>query len=288
MFIFLFKHGPSLSRCLSHIRSVLRLLGAPLGALGDTSASSRSTSKWVCNSYRYKPRATAVQVNSLAEVARSLGRLDVADSWIVARHFCLRYGAEVVPLQAAGSHSSVDFSEDKKDNLRVASITFYRRKMHTAPVVVSRRCICRLQSRQLCGVCVLFGLRGGTEFFPDVTYADGLAYLKAAASRLGFESPMSWGTHCFRRGWADEVLKEGGPTALFYSGGWRGVTAFAYASAQARSAVEAAEWAVEFSDSSDGGGVDPSVMYRLVGRCVPLLTCLCTPCRNSLLAAKQK
>ena len=202
--------------------------------------------------HRYKPRASAGQTRSLATVARSMGRDDVADSWVVARHFCLRYGAEVVPLQFAGAHSSIDFALDNKAQVWVASVTLFRRKMHTAPVVVVRRCICRLQSRQLCGVCTLRDRCGAVRVFPALTYVEGLAYLKAAAVRVKLERPTEWGTHAFRRGWADEVLKEGGPAALFYSGGWRGVTAFAYASAKARSAVEAPEWAVEFSESSDG------------------------------------
>jgi hypothetical protein len=46
-------------------------------------------------------------------------------------------------------------------------------------------------------------------------------------------------------------LKHGGPTALFYSGGWRGIAAFSYASAKSRGALSAAEWLVEYSDSSE-------------------------------------
>ena len=56
---------------------------------------------------------------------------------------------------------------------------------------------------------------------------------------------MEWGTHAFRRGWADEALRAGGPTALFYSGGWRGVAAFGYVAAQSRGAIAAAEWLVD-------------------------------------------
>ena len=75
--------------------------------------------------------------------------------------------------------------------------------------------------------------------------------LKCAAGHLGLESANSWGTHAFRRGWADEALRAGGPTALFYNGGWRGVAAFSYAAAQTRGAIAAAEWLVDFSESSD-------------------------------------
>ena len=75
--------------------------------------------------------------------------------------------------------------------------------------------------------------------------------LKVAAELCGFERAMEWGTHAFRRGWADEALRAGGPAALFYSGGWRGVAAFGYVSAQTRGALAAAEWLVDHSESSD-------------------------------------
>ena len=59
-------------------------------------------------------------------------------------------------------------------------------------------------------------------------------------------------THAFRRGWADEALKERGVAALFHSGGWRGVAAFGYVEAQTRGALAAAEWLIDHSDSSGG------------------------------------
>ena len=93
---------------------------------------------------------------------------------------------------------------------------------------------------------------GDVLVFPHVSYAEGLAYVKAADMLLKLERASEWGTHAFRRGWANEALKAGGATALFYSGGWRGVAAFSYVEAKARGALEAAEWLVEFSDSSDG------------------------------------
>ena len=71
-----------------------------------------------------------------------------------------------------------------------------------------------------------------------------------AAGALKLREPESWGTHAFRRGFAEEAIKAGGPTALFYSGGWRGVAAFGYASAQSRGAMAAAEWLIDHSDSS--------------------------------------
>ena len=252
-FCFLFRHGPTLSRYISHIRSALRIVESPLGVLADTSYLVRGASKLSGVSMRYKPRADADQARALVRFARKeVGRADIADSWVVARHFCLRYGAEVVPLEQAGAHSAI--SIDRSATPPVLTITFFHRKMQHSPVAVVRRCICQLQGRALCGVCVLSSRLGRAKVFTGLSYAEGLAYLKAGAAHLKFERASEWGTHAFRRGWANEALKAGGPTALFYSGGWRGIAAFSYVTAQARGAIEAAEWLVEFSDSSDGEG----------------------------------
>ena len=110
------------------------------------------------------------------------------------------------------------------------SLTFYDRKMASEVVPVVRRCICALQGRRLCGVCTLTArLTADVErIFPDVTYTEGLAFLKLAADLVRLPEPATWGTHCFRRGWADEALQAGGPTAFFYSGGWRGVDTWTF------------------------------------------------------------
>ena len=146
-YAFFFKHGPSLSRYLSHIRSALRLLEAPVGVLAETAGMIRGAMKLSGGSIRFKPRADAEQTRALVNCARKdFGRSDIADSWIVARHFCLRYGAEVVPMQTAGTHSAVHVAEEK-DALPVVTLTLFRRKIHNSPVTVVRRCICKLQGR---------------------------------------------------------------------------------------------------------------------------------------------
>ena len=153
-------------------------------------------------------------------------------------------------MEFNGDHSRVEFLVAEGTRPEV-TLTLNHRKLQKAPVEIRRRCICELQSRALCGVCTLVDMpsREG-RVFPTLTYSQGLASLKLAATELSLPNAEAWGTHCFRRGWADEALQSGGPTALFYSGGWRGVAAFGYASAKARGAMSCAEWLVEFSDSS--------------------------------------
>ena len=53
-------------------------------------------------------------------------------------------------------------------------------------------------------------------------------------------------------GRGEEVLRQGGPAALFAQGGWKGVSAWGYAGAQAAAeALTQAEAAIELSDSSE-------------------------------------
>ena len=89
------------------------------------------------------------------------------------------------------------------------------------------------------------------RLFPEICYTSSLAFLKASAALAGLSEPSTWGTHAFRRGWADEALQAGGPAALFFSGGWKGVAAFGYAQAKTRGALAAAEWLIDHSESED-------------------------------------
>ena len=129
---------------------------------------------------------------------------------------------------------------------------FNRRKMQNKPVHVVRQCVCKDTSADLCGVCILRRRWRQGKVFPSLQYDRALAALKVAALAIGLPRGAEWGTHCFRRGWANDALRHGGVPALFYSGGWRGLAAFGYASAQAQGEVLAAQWAAEFSESSDG------------------------------------
>ena len=97
----------------------------------------------------------------------------------------------------------------------------------------------------------------GNLIFPEVLYRDALALVKLGATALGFPRAREWGTHAFRRGRADELLRTQGPAAMFAQGGWRSVAAFAYPSARALSETVAAEEAIAHSDSSEADAGDP-------------------------------
>jgi len=246
-FVGLFRNGNTLQRYLSHVRSVLCLLHAPLGAIEDTQRLSRGAMKVTKDEFRReKIRATAEETRRIRRWCSEAGYPLLASSWAIARQFCLRY-SELLHL-GTSAVSFVFSGEGRKTR----AIRFTRRKAYNEPCETTRRCICHLQGRLLCGVCALSSL--GEEApapFAGVQYADALAVLKLAAAALQLRSAAAWGTHAFRRGFADEALQQGGPAALFFSGGWKGVAAFGYASAQTRGAVAAAEWLVDHSDSSD-------------------------------------
>ena len=248
VFVGLFRNGNTLQRYVSHVRSVLHLLRVPLGAIADTQRLARGADKITRDVFRReKIRASAGETRQLHKWCSQAGYHLLAASWTIARHFCLRY-SELLNL---GS-SDVQFSFSG-EHLKTCVIRFARRKCYNEPCETTRRCICKMQGRTLCGVCALFSLGESSPVpFADVQYSEALAVLKLAAKALQLRSAGAWGTHAFRRGFADEALQNGGPAALFFSGGWKGVAAFGYASAQSRGALAAAEWLVDHSDSSDG------------------------------------
>lgn len=190
-----FRNGRSLQNYLSHIRTVLRLLNAPIGILAETDGVVRGSIKATPHhALRYRARASAIQTRMLVQHARSeLDRTDLADSWVVARHFCLRYGSEVIPLEGRGMHSTLQFETSSLPV--VATVVLKQRKMHSAPVSVVRRCICKLQGRSLCGVCILQRRWCATRIFPTIVYADALALLKVAAEECDFDRESGALTH---------------------------------------------------------------------------------------------
>ena len=79
-------------RYLSHIRSAFRLLEAPVGVLAETTEIICGAMKLFAKGVRFKPRADAEQTRALVNCARKdFDRSDIADNWLVTRHFCFRY-----------------------------------------------------------------------------------------------------------------------------------------------------------------------------------------------------
>ncbi|CAK0801308.1 unnamed protein product [Prorocentrum cordatum] len=251
MFVSLFRSAATMAQYLSHVRCVLRWLQSDLGALQDTQRLVRGAEKAGVSKRRERIRATAEETRALARWCSRSGFADIGDSWIVSRQFCLRYG-EALKLGSQGAPVRLIRERGLPDEIEV---TFMQRKCFAEPVVVSRRCICRLQGKSLRGFCAISCRCAGAlpgVIVPGLQHSEPFAVLKTAAQAIGLQSPDAWGTHAFRRGWATECLRANGTSALFCSGGWRGVTAFAYASATARSTVEAAEFLIDHSDSSAG------------------------------------
>ena len=80
---------------------------------------------------------------------------------------------------------------------------------------VWRVCVCQLQGKRLCAVCIIrHSLRPGEQLLPGVNYVDGLACVKLAAAHLGLHRALEWGTHCFRRGRADQAWARLAPACL--------------------------------------------------------------------------
>ena len=298
-------------------RPVCRLLGGPrFGPVGPQRSRARGHCRRAC-----PPTAPAEGGGAGPTKARR-----APDAFVVARQFCLRFGSELVGLNAMG-HSSVlaraprgrgnpagprrprercgRYAQRKvparhASSWLIGSATGARTRFGgsaSAPCKARRRgSFPRAFGKQLPmsrppplrGVhppCTVVWAEvadipgrvvsrcpgdGAAPACSGESHAGGAAsQVKLGAMRLGLPRAAEWGTHCFRRGRGDEILREGaadgarrcrrrsfccggGAAALFAQGGWRSVAAFAYASAKTTGEMLAAEHAVEHSDSSEG------------------------------------
>ena len=164
---------------------------------------------------------------------------------MVTRHYALRYKSECLKLTYNDKTKYFTCSNTE--------VTIHTRRKNSGRLVVPiyRSCICKKQATELCGACCLRKKRkrnnkSGNVF--GVSYRSALFWLKEAAAALKWDDPDSWASHCFRRGWGQESYQHGGLGALFFSGGWKGLAAFGYLSAKQRSSMEAAEFAINWSD----------------------------------------
>ena len=177
---FFFKHGLSLSRYLSHIRSALRLLEAPVNVLAETAGMIRGAIKFSTGGIRFKPRADAEQTRALVNCAKKdfgrSGHRGLLDS-CTPLLFAIWCGS---CAHADGGKSLSGARRGGEECAPSGYVDSVPSKNTTVTVV--RRCICKLQGRTLCGACVLKTRVGNIRLFPHVWYTEGLAYLKAAAN----------------------------------------------------------------------------------------------------------
>ena len=154
----LFTRMLSSSRSLSYIRSALRLLEAPVGVLAETT-------KIICGAQiyakgvRFQPRADAEQTSALMNCARKdFGRSDIADNWLVTRHFCFKY---VQKCAHADSGKSLSGARREKGECSPSGYVNSVPSRNISPLPVGRRCICRLQDEH-CAALAFSGLEWET------------------------------------------------------------------------------------------------------------------------------
>jgi hypothetical protein len=209
-FCTLFRSSASLGRYFSHIRSVLALLRVPAGELADTARLVRGAEKAAVGQLRPRVWASTAQTRALVKWTVIAGRQDLAHSWTVARHFCLRYsetlalGTAAAPFRFARSGSE-------------CILTFMRRKCYKTPVEVTRRCLCADGAHLLCGVCALAeAAKADAEPFSHISYAEALGFLKAGAAALAFPQAPHWGP--MHSGVVLRMMHFGPVGPLLYSG----------------------------------------------------------------------
>jgi hypothetical protein len=165
-----------------------------------------------------RPSLLAVDVKKIIDTARMKGMFEFATICTVARLFMLRVPSEGLPLQVNGLHSSIEFGEES------VTITLNSRKNSRRPSVLTRQCVCKNSGKTLCAVCAVRrwcppGSPQGRIF--SMTPQKFLTTLKSIAVLCGITNASRMGSHAFRRGMAQDIIKAGGNLAtLMRAGQW--------------------------------------------------------------------
>jgi hypothetical protein len=150
-FASLFRNGDSLKQYLHRIRKVYEWLHIPVEALcaRDCATLIKGAIKLTDpNVRREKYAATAKQTKQLVSWLRRQGQDELADSFIVARQYALRFKSECIPLQWSSLLSNVQM-DDKSCTIHTSRKTSGRNV-----IPICRNCICHQQSQALCGCCI--------------------------------------------------------------------------------------------------------------------------------------
>ena len=136
-----------------------------LALAGSISRRSCGDHKIICgaviyaNNVRFQPRAVAEQTSALMNCARKdFSRSDIADNWLVTRHFCFKY---VQKCAHADSGKSLSGARREKGECTPSGYVTSVPSRNISPLPVGRRCICRLQDVH-CAALAFSGLEWET------------------------------------------------------------------------------------------------------------------------------
>ena len=183
-------------------------------------------------------RAPAIMWDLAIELVRhawSRGETDVAVAYVFAAVFMLRVANELIPLQIDGMHSKVVESVDKEGRAQIV-LHFASRKNRPAGASIRRRCLCECDPslnrppvlHYLCPVHALMGWRhahgnaASGRVFPAMNYSSFIRVLRAHLRALAVPDSHTFTTHGFRRGTAQQMLREGSRLGeILAAGDWR-------------------------------------------------------------------
>ena len=134
---------------------------------------------------------------------KNFGRSDIADNWLVTRHFCFKC---VQKCAHADSGKSLSGARHGKGECTPSGYVNSVPSRSTSPLTVGRRCICRLQDEH-CAAPAFSGFEWETfACFPHLLCTEGLAYLKTAAVRKNLKEPAN-GNACVSAWWANAAFE---------------------------------------------------------------------------------
>ena len=170
----------------------------------------------------------------LVDHAWRMGDADHALVYVFASVFMLRVANELIPIEFDGTHSKIVESLDADGGAQIV-IHFASRKNRQEGASVRRRCLCagdpgsgrRPVMHLLCPVHAFAGWRRVRanrhgRVFPGLNYTSFVRVLRAHLRALAVPDADTFATHGFRRGTAQQMLREGSNLGeILAAGDWR-------------------------------------------------------------------
>ena len=196
-----------------------------------------------------KPALKRREMKGMVKEALRQGEIEVAAIMAIARHFLMRVPSEAIPLEWAGSHSTVVLTDTQ------CSITLMRRKNRSKPTTLTRHCICAESGKLLCSVHWMLTLQGrpgnGGRVF-GLSKHHLARKVKQLAGAIGVAESHRVGTHAFRRGMAQDMLDMGGSLpALLHAGDWSSSAYLKYLRTSQTDDIAVAQATIYLSESED-------------------------------------
>jgi hypothetical protein len=179
-------------------------------------------------SVRPRQRIRVELLLRMVKLAMGKGLVDLADIWIISYWFMLRVPSEALKLQFGTN--CIKGSRAFLDN-GVPTLFLHSRKNAQKGATLKRSCCCNSAAKIICPHLVIARRQQQGRKDWKIPYQRFLRETRKVLTELQVQDAMTYGSHSFRRGCADDLRASGASLrTILEAGGWKSGAFQAYIS----------------------------------------------------------